>query len=104
MCSSLKKHVSSLDQPLFDEFVAALGCLSRLATSCEEDSALFIFYGHEIGRDLDVDDIGPVAMRPEVVHEQVVCIVNKEVQSIQHFFVVAHQWHLQVLVNNFSQF
>ena len=36
-------------------------------------------------------------MRLEVVHEQVVSVVNKEVKRVDHFAVVANEWHLDSL-------
>lgn len=42
-------------------------------------------------------------MRPEVVHEEVVGVVDKEMQSIKHLLVVPNEWHLQVLVHNFLE-
>jgi len=84
----LKQHVSSLDQPLLQELIAIFCGFSGLPTSSEEDPALFVLDRHEVGRDLDVDHIGAVAVRPEVVHEQIVSVIHKKVQRIQHVSVV----------------
>ena len=37
-------------------------------------------------------------MSLEVVHEQVVCVVNKEVQCVNHLSVIANQGHFDCLV------
>ena len=42
-------------------------------------------------------------MAPEIVHEQIMCVVHEKVQGIEHFFVVPNQWHFQILINNLSQ-
>ena len=42
-------------------------------------------------------------MRPKIIHEEVVSIVDEEVQGIQHLLVVAYQRHLQVLVHNLAK-
>ena len=42
-------------------------------------------------------------MRAEVVHVQVVSVVDEEVQGVKHLLVVADQRHLQVLVDHFLQ-
>jgi hypothetical protein len=39
----------------------------------------------------------------EVVHKQVMGIVNEEMESVEHLFVVAYQRHLEILIHNFSQ-
>ena len=57
MSSSLEQHIPSLHEPLLHEFVAALRCLSRLTSSREEDAAFFVLHRHEVGRNLDVDDV-----------------------------------------------
>jgi len=90
MSSSFEQHIPSLHEPLLHEFVAALCCLSRLASSREEDAAFFVLHRHEVSRNLDVDDVGSVGVTSEVVHEEVVRVVNEEMQSVQHLLVVAH--------------
>ena len=97
---SLEDHVSPLLQPLVDELIAGLRGLARLTTSGQEDSTLFILHGHEVGRYLYVHDVGAIRMRAEVVHEQVVRIVDKEVKSVNHLAVVANQGHLYRLFHN----
>ena len=37
-------------------------------------------------------------MRAEVVHEQIVCIVDKEVEGVHHLSIVSNQWHLDCLL------
>ena len=96
----LKQHVPPLNQPLFHELVAALSCLPGLAAAREEYSTLLVLDGHEIRWYLDVNDVGSVGVRPEVVHEQVVGVVNEEVQGVEHLFVVANQRHFEILVNH----
>ena len=39
-------------------------------------------------------------MRAEVVHEQIMCIVDKEVKGVHHLSVVSNQWHLDCLFHN----
>ena len=36
-------------------------------------------------------------MSAEVVHEQVVRVVNEEMKCVDHFSIVAYQWHLDRL-------
>ena len=69
MGSPLEDHVSPLLQPLVDELIAAFSGLARLTASCQEDPALLILYGHEIGWDFDIDHVAAVRVRAEVVHE-----------------------------------
>ena len=39
-------------------------------------------------------------MRAEIVHEQIVRIVDEEVQSVNHLSVVAHERHLDSLLDD----
>ena len=39
-------------------------------------------------------------MRPEIIHEQIVSVVDEEVQRVQHLLVVAHERHFQILIND----
>ena len=41
-------------------------------------------------------------MTPEIIHEKVMSIIDKEMQSIQHLFIVSDKWHLEILVDHFS--
>ena len=100
MSPSLKDHVSPLLQPLVDELIARLCSLTGLTATSQEDSAFFVLHGHEVGRYLYVHDVGAIRMRAEVVHEQVVRIVDKEVKSVNHLAVVANQGHLYRLFHN----
>ena len=86
----LKEHIPSLDQPLFHKLIATLSGLPGLTTSSKEYPSLFIFDGHEVGWDLDVNYVAAVGVGPEVIHEEVMSIVNEEVQGVKHLFVVAH--------------
>ena len=101
--SPLEQHVSPLHESLLHKLIASLGSLARLSTSSEEDPALFVLDGHEVGWDLDVNHVRSVGVGPEVVHKQVVRIVDEEVKSVQHFLVVAYERHLQVLVDYLLQ-
>lgn len=76
--SPLEKHVSPLNKPLFDKFIAKLGCFAWFATSGQEYAPLFILNRHKVGGNLDVHHVRPIAMRSEIVHKQVVCVVNEE--------------------------
>ena len=40
-------------------------------------------------------------MRTEIVHEQVVRVVDEEMKCVDHFPVVAYQWHLDRLFDYF---
>jgi hypothetical protein len=41
-------------------------------------------------------------MRLEVVHEQVMCVVDKEVKCVYHFAVVSNERHFDGLLNYFD--
>ena len=101
MGSPLKDHVTPLLQALVYELVARLCGFTRFATSGQENPAFLVLYRHEVRRYLDVDDVGAVRMRAEVVHEQVMRIVDKEVQGVDHLAVVANQGHFDRLLNHF---
>ena len=77
--SSLKYHISSLDQTFVNELIAVLCRFARLATTGQENTAFFILNRHKVGRNFDVHDVWAITMRLEVVHEQVVSVVNEEV-------------------------
>jgi hypothetical protein len=87
--SPFKDHVSPLNQPFVNKFIAIFSRLSRLAASSEEYSALFIFYAHEVGRYFDVHHIGTIAVGLEIVHEQIMSVVDEEMKGVHHFSVVA---------------
>ena len=40
-------------------------------------------------------------MSAEIVHEQVVRVVDEEMECVDHFSVVAYQWHLDRLLDYF---
>ena len=100
MSPPLEDHVSPLLQPLIDELIAGLRGLAWLTAASQEDSTFFILHGHEVGRYLYVHDVRTIRMRAEVVHEQVVRIVDKEVKSVNHLAVIANQGHLYRLFHN----
>lgn len=104
MCPPLKEHIPPLNKSFLNEFIATLSRLARLTASREENAPLLIFNGHEIRGYFNVDDVGPVRVRSEVVHKQVVSVVNEEVESIKHLLIITNQWHLKVLVNYFFEF
>ena len=101
MSTPFKDHVSALLKPLIDELITAFCGFSRLTTSGQEDSAFFVLHRHEVGRYFYVHNIRTVAVRAEVVHEEIVRIVNEKVKSVDHLAVVANQRHLDRLVNYF---
>lgn len=103
MSPSFEQHVTSLYEPFFDKLVAALCCFARFSTTRQEYSTFLVLYRHEVSRYLDINNIAAIAMRPEIVHEQVVRVVNEEVQSVEHLFVVADERHFQVLVDHLLQ-
>lgn len=104
MRSPFKKHVPPLNKSFLNEFVATLRGLSRFTSTGQKDSTFLIFNRHEVGRYLYVHDVRPVRVRPEIVHKQIVSIVNEEVKSVEHFFVVADERHFQILVYHFFEF
>ncbi len=102
MCSPLKNHVLALNESFIQKLVATLRRFARLASASQEDPSFFIFNGHEVSWNLDVHDVGAVAVRLKVVHKQVVGVVHKEVQGVHHFSVISNQRHLDGLLNNFD--
>ena len=102
MCTPFKDHVAPLDKPLIHELVAMFGCFSWLSSASEEDASLLILDTHEVGGDLDVDDVGPVAVSLEIVHEQIVGVVDEEVQGVHHLPVVANEGHLDGLLHDLA--
>ena len=100
MGTPLKYHISTLLKPFVYELVATLGCFAWLTSACQKDSTFLIFDGHKVSWYLDIDDIWAVRVRAEVVHEQIVRVVDKEVQSVDHFAIVTDQWHLDGLLNH----
>jgi hypothetical protein len=100
--SALEKHVTSLHQTLINELVARLRRFTWLSSAGQKDATLLIFYGHKIGGDLDVDYVGAVAVRREIIHEKVVGIVHKEMQSVNHLPIVPNQGHLDCLIHYFD--
>ena len=98
---SLKDHVSPLLQPLVYELIARLGGLARLTASRQEYPAFLVLDGHEVCWYLDVDDIWSIWVSAEIVHEQVVRVVDEEMECVDHFPVVAYQWHLDRLLDYF---
>ena len=100
MGPSLEYHISTLLKPLIDELITRFRGFAGLTAPSQKDSALLIFDGHEVRRYLDVHDVRAVRMRAEVVHEEVVCVVDKEVESVHHFAIVADQRHLDSLFDH----
>ena len=100
MCPSLKDHITTLLQPLIYELIATFCRFSRFTSACQEDPALLVLDRHEVGWNLDIDNVGSVGVRAEVVHEQIVRIVDKEMQSVNHFSIVAYQRHLYCLLHD----
>ena len=88
MSTSLKEHVSPLHESFLNEFIAEFGRFARLPASRQEYPTLLVLNGHEICRNLYVHHVGAVAVSPEIVHEEVVRVVNEEVQGIEHVAVV----------------
>ena len=97
MGAPLKYHVPPLLQSLINELVARLCRLTWLSTTRQEYPALLVFDRHKVCWYLNVDDVGAIGMRTKVVHEQVVRIVDKEMQGVYHFSVVADKRHLDCL-------
>ena len=100
MSPPLEDHISPLFEPLVNELIAGLGCLSGFAASSQENAALLVLNGHEVGGDLDVYDVAAVRVGAEVVHEQVVGVVDEEVEGVDHLTVVADQGHLYGLLHD----
>ena len=80
--SPLEKHVSPLNQAFFHELVAAFCGFARFTATSEENPPLLILDWHEVGRDLDIHNVWAIAVRPKIVHEQVVRVVNEKMQSV----------------------
>jgi hypothetical protein len=57
MSSPLKKHVSSLLEPLIHELVTKLGGLARFSSTSQEYATFFVFYRHKVSRYFDVNNI-----------------------------------------------
>ena len=95
MSTSLKKHISPLHESFLDKFIAEFGGLTGFTTSSQENSTLFILNRHKVGRNLDVYYVGSVAMCPEIVHKQVMCIVDEEVKSIEHVSIILQDRNLE---------
>jgi hypothetical protein len=43
-------------------------------------------------------------MRSEIVHKQIVSIVNEEVESVQHISIVFENWNLECRFNDLFDF
>lgn len=78
VCSSLENHIATLDEALVNEFVAVFCCFAGLAAACKENATLFVFNRHEVSWNFDVNYVRAIGMWLEVVHEQVMSIVNEE--------------------------
>lgn len=98
MSSPLKQHVSFLDQSLFHEFIAELGGFTWLPSSSQKYPTFFILNRHEVSGYLNVYHIRPVAMRAEVIHEQIVRVVHEEMQCIEHVSIILQDWHFKCLL------
>ena len=57
MSPPFKEHISPLHQSFLDKFIASLSRLTWFSTSSQEDPTLFIFYGHEVRGNLDIDHV-----------------------------------------------
>jgi len=97
---SLEDHITPLLKPLIDKLITALCSLSRLASTGQEDPPFLVLDGHEVCRDLYVDHVGAIGMSAEVVHKEVVRVVDEEMKCIDHFPVVSDEGHLDRLFHN----
>ncbi len=104
MSSTFKQHISSLNQSLFHKLITAFCSLARFSTSCEKNPAFFVFNTHKVCRYFNVNDVRPVTMTSKVVHKQIMCIINKKVQGVQHFFIITNERHFQILIDHFFEF
>jgi hypothetical protein len=102
MRSPLEKHVSSLYQPFLHELITELSGLARFPSASQKYPSFFILDGHEVGWDLDVDDVGAVTVGAEVVHEEVVSVVHEEVERVEHISIVLQHRDLQRLFHDLS--
>lgn len=98
MGSSLKEHIFSLNKSLFYKLVRAFGCFSWFSSSRKEDPSFFSLNRHKICRYLYIHDIRAIRVSPEVVHKQVMRVVDEEVQRVNHVSVVVKQRHFYSLV------
>ena len=104
MSSSFKKHISPLNESFLDKFVAKLCRFSWFPSTSQKYASLLVLYRHEIRWDLNVDDIRPIAMGPEIVHKQIVSIVYEEVKSVEHIPVVFENGDLECRFNDLFDF
>lgn len=102
MRPSLKYHISPLHQPLINKLITTLRSFSRFTTPRQEYPTLLILNTHEIGRYLNIDDIRAITVRLKIIQEQIVRIIHKEVQCVNHFAIISHQGHFNRLFNDFS--
>ena len=100
MGSPLVKHVSSLHKSFFLKFIAILGCFAWFSSTSQKYSTVIIFHTHEVSRNLYIHNIGAVGVSSEVVHKQVVGVVNEEVESVEHVSVVNDPWHLDGVLHH----
>ena len=99
---SFKDHVPSLLKSFINKLITWFSRFTRLSSSRKEDSSFFILNRHEVRRYLNVDDVGSVWVSREVVHEEIVRIVHKEMKRVNHFSIVANKRHFNSLFNNFG--
>jgi hypothetical protein len=104
MSSSFKKHISPLNESFLDKFIAKLCRFSWFTSTSQEYASFLVLNRHEICRDLNVDNIRPIAVGPEIVHKQIVSIVYEEVKSVEHIPVVFENGHLECRFNDLFDF
>lgn len=98
-----KNHIAPLLKPFVDKLITRFRRLARFTSTSQKDSSFLILNRHEVRRNLDVNDIAPVAVRRKVIHEQVVCVIHEEVKRVYHLPVVTYEWHLDRLLHNLAQ-
>lgn len=101
--SPFEYHVAPLHQPFIQELITGFRGFPRLAATRQEYPSFLVLDRHEVCRDLDVHNVTAVAVRLKVVQEQIVRVVYEEVQCVEHFPIVANQWHLDAVLDEFVQ-
>ena len=82
MGSSLEDHVSFCDENSVNKLIAVLLRSAWLPSSCNEDSPFSRFNAHEVCWDLVTDRSSLKVLLPNIVHVEIVSVVDEEVESV----------------------
>ena len=97
---SLKDHITPLFQPFINELIARLRGFPRFTAACQEDPSFFVLHRHKVCRYLYVYNVRTIRVRREVVHEEVVRVIDEEVKCINHLSIIPYKRHLDCLLYN----